>query len=254
MANRLAEIQEAIDRFQMDQARELIAEELDENPSADAYYLASQAALSHGKRIEYLQSALDLDPDFRPASDELTGLLPEPAKELQAAAPVVEPEAAPQQVRLASVRKRWLAVIVDGLIVAVLTLMLVGVNGAFGTMEAALLSDDAAMVSAAGSQFQNEVLTMNLLVSAIYNVAFMTIFNGQTLGKIMLKLRVIKKNGQRISILDAIIRNVFGYTISGMFLLGYLWAALDRENQAWHDKLAGTVVIDERANAIIGVD
>ena len=199
MANRLAEIQEAIDRFQMDQARELIAEELDENPSADAYYLASQAALSHGKRIEYLQLALDLDPDFRPASDELTGLLPEPAKELQAAAPVVEPEAAPQQVRLASVRKRWLAVIVDGLIVAVLTLMLVGVNGAFGTMEAALLSDDAAMVSAAGSQFQNEVLTMNLLVSAIYNVAFMTIFNGQTLGKIMLKLRVIKKNGQRAS-------------------------------------------------------
>ena len=114
-------------------------------------------------------------------------------------------------------------------------------------MEAALLSDDAVMVSAAGSQFQNEVLTMNLLVSAIYNVAFMTIFNGQTLGKIMLKLRVIKKNGRRIGLLDAIIRNVFGYTISGMFPLGYLWAALDRENQAWHDKLAGTVVIDERA-------
>lgn len=251
MADRLAEIQEAIDRFQMDRARELIAEELDENPSPDAYYLASQAALSHGQRIEYLRSALELDPDFQPASDELAQITPAPQKKLSVAAPVPAPAPAPapamQQLRLASIGKRWLAIIIDGLIVGVITLMLVSVSGAFVTIEASFLSNDATMISAAVSQFQNDVLTMNLLVSAVYNVAFMTMFNGQTLGKIMLKLRVIKKNGRRIGILDAIIRNVFGYTISGMFLLGYLWAMFDREKQTWHDKLAGTVVVDERA-------
>jgi len=247
MAHRLAEIREAIDRFQMDRARELINEELEENPSADAYYLASQAALSHGQRIEHLRSALELDPDFEAASDELAQIIPAPPKELSVAAPVPAPPPAKQRVRLASVGRRWLAIIIDGLIVGVMTLLLAGVGGAFATIEAALLSDDATMISAAAAQFQNEVLTMNLLVSAVYNVAFMTMFNGQTLGKIMLKLRVIKKNGQRIGILDAIIRNVFGYTISGMFLLGYLWAAFDREKQTWHDKLAGTVVVDERA-------
>ncbi|MDE2952589.1 MAG: RDD family protein [Chloroflexota bacterium] len=246
MADRLAEIQEAIERFQMDRARELIGEELEENPSADAYYLASQAALSHGQRIEYLRSALELDPDFEAASDELAQIIPAPSKELSVAAPVPAPPPARQQVRLASVGRRWLAIIIDGLIVAVMTLLLAGVGGVFTTIEAALLSDDATMISTAASQFQNDVLTMNLLVSALYNVAFMTLFNGQTLGKIMLKLRVIKKNGQRIGILDAIIRNVFGYTISGMFLLGYLWAAFDREKQTWHDKLAGTLVVDER--------
>ena len=246
MTDRLAEIQEAIGRFQMDRARELIAEELEENPSADAYYLASQAALSHGQRIQYLRSALELDPDFELASDELTQIIPAPPKELSEPAPVPAPPPVEQAVRLASVGRRWLAIIIDGLIVGVMTLLLVSVGGAFATIEAALLSEDPTMVSDAASQLQNDVLTVNFLVSAVYNVAFMTMFNGQTLGKILLKLRVIKKNGQRIGILDAIIRNVFGYTISGMFLLGYLWAAFDREKQTWHDKLAGTVVVDER--------
>ena len=54
--------------------------------------------------------------------------------------------------------------------------------------------------------------------------------------------------------LDAVARNVFGYMISQILLLGYLRAIFDGEKQAWHEKLAGTVVIDERANAIIGVD
>ena len=125
--------------------------------------------------------------------------------------------------------------------------MLVGVSGISATMEAALLADDAAAMSAAFSGFQSEVVKLNLLVSAVYNVVLMRAFNGQTLGKIVLGLRVVKKNGKRIGILDALIRNVFGYTISGFFLLGYLWALVDRERQAWHDKLVGTGVVDERA-------
>ena len=251
MAKKLVEIKEAIDRFQMERARELIAAELERNPSAEAYFLAAQAALSHGQRIEYLRMALDMDPDFQQARAELAQIAPAPTPEPEpdppAAAPLPKPAPVMRPARLASVGKRWLAIIIDGLIVAVMTLLLVGVSGAFAIIESALLADDTTMISAAVSQFQNEVLRMNLLVSALYNVAFMVLFKGQTMGKIMLKLRVIKKNGQRIGILDAIVRNVFGYTISGMFLLGYVWAMLDRENQTWHDKLAGTLVIDERA-------
>lgn len=256
MADRLAEIQEALDRFQMDRARELIGEELEQNPSAAAYYLASQAALSHGQRIKYLRLAMELEPGFQPASDELKQIAPAPAKEPSVAAPVPAPvpapAPAPREARLASVSRRWLAIIIDGLIVGGMTLLLVGASGAFMTIETALISDDTTLISTAVSQFQNDVLRMNLLVSALYNVAFMTMFNGQTLGKIMLKLRVVKKNGRRIGILDAIIRNVFGYTISGMFLLGYLWAMFDRDNQTWHDKLAGTLVVDERTVGEIG--
>lgn len=273
MSNRLALVEEAIARFQMDRARALIAEELEENASPEAYYLASQAALSHGQRVQFLRKALEYDPSFQAARDELADLSPQleadqeerapvPANTVAPAEPAVPqaPAAPPapsvspdspvssvsKERRLASVGRRWLAIIIDGLIVAVMTLLLAGAGGAFFAIETALLSDDAAQISAAIAQFQNDVLRVNLLVSALYNVAFMRLFNGQTLGKIILKLRVVKKNGRRISILDAIMRNVFGYTISGMFLLGYFWALLDREKQTWHDKLAGTVVVDER--------
>ena len=74
----------------------------------------------------------------------------------------------------------------------------------------------------------------------------MTLFNGQTLGKMVFGMRVVKKNGRRISVLDALLRNVLGYTVSQIFMLGYIWAFADREKQAWHDKMAGTVVVDER--------
>ena len=40
------------------------------------------------------------------------------------------------------------------------------------------------------------------------------------------------------------LREIIGKFVSGLFLgLGYFWAIFDKNNQAWHDKLAGTVVI-----------
>ncbi len=274
MPERLAEIQQAIDSFQMERARELVSAELDENPGAAAYYLASQAALNHGQRVEYLQKALEYDPEYQSALDELAGIFPTlktestigaPAENAEVERPVVERAVAESAVvdsgvatgavventgvartRLASFGKRWLAVFIDGIVVAIPTLMLIGATGISANLETALTAQDEALVSAAMSQFQSDLLVLNLLMSAIYNVFFMTYFNGQTLGKIMLGLRVVKKNGRRISWLDALLRNVFGYTISGIFLLGYIWAVFDRENQGWHDKMAGTVVVDER--------
>ena len=71
MTERLAEIQRALDSFRMDEARALAQQELDENPSAAAYYLASQAALTQGERLNYLRQALEIDPDFQPAAIEL---------------------------------------------------------------------------------------------------------------------------------------------------------------------------------------
>ena len=137
--------------------------------------------------------------------------------------------------------------LIDGIVIAIPTFMLIGVTGISDNLEPALLSNDAALVADVFSRFQSEVQLLVFLVSAVYNVFFMVYFNGQTLGKIMLGLRVVKKNGRRISWLDALLRNVLGYTVSGIFLLGYIWALFDREKQAWHDKMAGTVVVDERA-------
>lgn len=278
MTDRLAAIQRALDSFQMDEARALVEAELAEKPSATAYYLASQAALTHGDRLRYLRKTLEINPEHQVAIAELAALVP--AEELGREAskpvkpeppveakrepggkserePVDEPEpapavAAPAQARvktknrLASIGKRWLAIVIDGFIVAIVTVLLLLAGGAMTPLEAAIAGADEAALSAAFSQFQSNTLAVNLIVSAVYNVLLMVMFNGQTLGKMMLRLRVVKKRGGRITILDAILRNVFGYMISQIFLLGYLWALFDGEKQTWHDKMAGTLVVEER--------
>ena len=251
MTDRLAEIQQAIDSFQMDAARALLREELAEDPGADAYYLASQAAINHGQRVEFLEKTLELDPAHPMAREELADIKRVKSGPAQAPAPRPAPESAPPRVKLASFGKRWLAILIDGTLVALPTMLLMSLSGAFLALNTAMLSADDAVIAEAFSQFQNDFIVMNLLVSAAYNLFFMTRFNGQTPGKMMLGLRAVKKNGARFRLADALLRNVIGYTLSGMFLLGYLWVLFDRESQTWHDKLAGTVVIDERAQKMI---
>ncbi|MDE2855138.1 MAG: RDD family protein [Chloroflexota bacterium] len=246
MMDRLAEIQRALDSFRMDEARALAQQELEENPSATAYYLASQAALTQGERLGYLRQALEIDPDYQAAADELAAAAPLTTVKKKPVVQPVEPAVAETPaLQLASIGRRWLAIIIDGVIVGIVTMLVLIVGGALAPLDAALSSADAAAVSDAFAQFQSRTLASNLLVSAVYNVALMVWFNGQTLGKMMLRLRVVKKRGGRITLLDALLRNVFGYTVSQIFLLGYLWALFDGERQAWHDKMAGTVVVEE---------
>ncbi len=246
MADRLKEIQRALDSFQMDEARALVAQELEESPSAEAFFLAAQAALNHGQRVEYLEKALELDPAHQAARDELAEIrMPGQVEAAPEPAPALN-EPAPAQVKLASITRRFSAIVIDGFIVGLFSLAVMASNGSIGELYTAMATADEQVVADAISQFQSDAIPVNLVVSAVYNVVLMRLFNGQTLGKMAFGMRVIKKNGRRISVLDALLRNVFGYTISQIFMLGYVWAAMDRERQAWHDKMAGTVVVEER--------
>ena len=255
MDERLAEIQRALDGFRMEDARELVAQELDENLSAAACFLAAQAALSHGQRVAYLEQALELDPAYQPALDELADIR-RPDKDAPGPKPAAAPESPPldeteppppRQFRLAPLSKRFIAIVIDGFIVGIFSFALLFAAGPFAALSEAMASADLETVNAGMAQFQSDALPVNLVVSAVYNVVLMRLFNGQTLGKMVFGMRVVKKNGARISVLDALLRNVLGYTVSQMFfMLGYIWAVGDRENQAWHDKMAGTVVVVER--------
>lgn len=263
MMDRLEAIQRALDAFQRDKARALLKQELIENPSAAAYHLAAQAALTQGDRVRYLKKALEVDSEYQLARDELAEITPaDKPKPEPAAEPLEAPRqeqadelaappaaAAPPEIRQASILKRWLAIVCDGFLVAIVTVLLLAVGGGLTELDAAISSADEAALSQALAAFQSNTLTVNLLVSAVYNVVLMVMFNGQTLGKVILRLRVVKKRGGRISILDALLRNVFGYMISQIFLLGFLWALFDDEQQTWHDKMAGTVVVEERRTA-----
>ena len=238
MADRLAAIQRALDEFRMDEARALAAEELAEQPSAAAYYLASLAARNHGQRVEFLQKALEIDPEHARASEELRELQP-PADKLSAQAEAKKPTP-----RLAGLTRRFCALLVDAAIVSAMTMLVLLANDSFAPLQDAIYSADEAAATAAFRHFQAATILLNLVISAIYQTAFLTILNGQTPGKVVFKVRVVKQNGKRITVLDALLRNCFGYTVSQLFLLGFIWAWVDDDQQAWHDKMAGTIVID----------
>lgn len=68
---------------------------------------------------------------------------------------------------------------------------------------------------------------------------------GRTPGKQAMGLLVVRTDGQRIRLGGALLRWL-GYYVSGILLLGYLWVLVDDRRQAFHDKLAGTVVVYSR--------
>ena len=83
----------------------------------------------------------------------------------------------------------------------------------------------------------------SFILGVAYQWYFLTQQNGQTPGKMFMKLQVIKTDGTKISDADAVLRYV-GYLInSPILLLGWIWATIDDNKQGWHDKIASTYVV-----------
>lgn len=90
----------------------------------------------------------------------------------------------------------------------------------------------------------SEILVSQLLMLAL--TAFFWIKFAGTPAKRFLGLRVVDaKTGKNITSAQSTLRYV-GYLISSFpMFLGFFWVLLDKNNQAWHDKIAGTLVIKD---------
>jgi uncharacterized RDD family membrane protein YckC len=87
---------------------------------------------------------------------------------------------------------------------------------------------------------------IGILIGLAYHWFFLTQNNGQTIGKLLMGIRVVKLNGEPIQTTDVLLR-YFGYWLnSAIFGLGWLWALWDQDRQGWHDKLANTIVVRAR--------
>ena len=72
MSSQLIEIKQAIDSFDLETARNLLRGEIQNNPSADIFFLASQAAINDVQRLLFLEKAVNLDPFHEKATLELS--------------------------------------------------------------------------------------------------------------------------------------------------------------------------------------
>lgn len=76
------------------------------------------------------------------------------------------------------------------------------------------------------------------------------LWHGQTVGKRVMKLRVIKESGRQITFFEALARNLIRIidSLPQFYLVGLISMACNKQNKRLGDFAAGTVVIHERVD------
>lgn len=95
---------------------------------------------------------------------------------------------------------------------------------------------------------------LNYILPAIAVIIFW-VYRSATPGKMLTKLTIVDANtGGKPSARQFIVRYL-GYYVSMIPLfLGIIWVGIDKRKQGWHDKLAGTVVIRDKASVAVKFD
>ena len=89
----------------------------------------------------------------------------------------------------------------------------------------------------------------HIVVLAIYG-AVMWKLRGTTVGGIVFDLHVVRVDGRPLDWETAIVRALGCFLSLAVVFLGFIWIAFDDNHQAWHDKIAGTVVVRAKRGAL----
>jgi len=137
---------------------------------------------------------------------------------------------------------RFMAFVVDHLIL-LLTLAIFTVVG--------FLAAGIGSGGARESSFYQQariVLPILLPLAIVLFITYFAFFHGawgQTIGKMIFGLRVVKTDGQTLSFARALVRTIV-YPLSAIpFFLGFFWVGFTSSKRSWHDLIAGTMVIRE---------
>lgn len=126
---------------------------------------------------------------------------------------------------------RAIALLIDWLIVVVITMPVIVV--AFGawyfSLDPVRRSWDLAIAAAVGA-----------IIVGFWR------YCGATPGKLAVGLKIVDARTGLAPSTGRLVLRLVCYLVSALPLyLGFVWVALDRRKQGWHDKIAGTVVIQD---------
>ena len=137
-----------------------------------------------------------------------------------------------EQLTLSSISKRSLAFFIDEMLLSLLLII-------------------ALWDSFASAKDMNEIIyvTNNFLLEYMFlkiiYQAFFTMQYGASIGKLLLKIRVIElKTLSNPNVIVSLNRAIFRVISEMFFYLGFLWGILQPSSQTLHDKTARTLVID----------
>ncbi len=138
---------------------------------------------------------------------------------------------------------------VTRLVAFVIDIALIGVTITIVGSAASLVTDFLRL----SGRMLTFVQVLSLIASASIFVGYFVllwVLAGMTIGKRIMGLIIVREDGGKLTLGNAVRRYV-GYYISAIFLLGFFWVLLDAKRQGWHDKLAGTFVLYDWPDAIL---
>ena len=158
------------------------------------------------------------------------------------------PEAIAFYYELAGLGSRFLALCIDTLIqmavlIALFALGLASTRGVTA-IAASFHVSDKTLASAL-------VATVVLVIFALFNgyfIAFEMLWNGQTPGKRLLGIRVVRDGGYAVELAGSVIRNLVRIVefAVGFYCLSVVTMVLSSENKRLGDYAAGTIVVRDR--------
>ena len=158
---------------------------------------------------------------------------------------VVTPEAVLLEFDTAGVGSRVIAEILD-LLVQVAALIALSLVASLASTGGVDLGQTTALII---------TLVMTFLILVGYPIAMETLWNGRTLGKAAMGVRVVTSEGGPIRFRHAAIRGIFGLVEIWIFLgsIAIVSMVCTTRNQRVGDLVAGTIVLRERSAAGPGV-
>lgn len=157
---------------------------------------------------------------------------------------------------LASIGNRFLAVVIDHFVqffsIFVVAYAFLFISGAGDAIDKS--GGPAALVQEMPKWTIALMIILLFLIFTGYFIFFEWLWNGQTPGKRLLKLRVIREDGRPITFWEAAARNLLrifdtfpGFVIP-IYSVGLITIFMSRRDQRIGDLFAGTVVVRERSD------
>jgi uncharacterized RDD family membrane protein YckC len=137
-----------------------------------------------------------------------------------------------ENLTLASTQKRAMAFFIDEMLLSFLLIF--------------ALWDSFAQASTMEEMINltNSFVFEYIFLKIVYQ-AFFTMQYGASIGKIMMKIRIIDiQNISNPNVIASLNRAIFRIISEMLFYIGFLWGMMNPTRQTWHDKTARTLVVN----------
>ena len=215
-------------------------------PDSDRFCTRCGAPMEPAPAPQVARSAPQAAPAPAPAPlpQAPTATAPQPAP---AAAPQTAPAwpATVQALRYAGFWQRFIAALIDGVLIGLLWFVMSGLYDFATTriLENTAFAPDGIALGRALWLISGGRWLMTVLVALLYFALPEATRRGASPGKLVMRLRVARTDGDRAGIGRSVLRTALKPLSAAPLMLGFLMAAWSRRKQALHDLLSGSVVL-----------